>query len=796
MQQTITPDRLADALDGQDDVKILSLDCFDTLLWRDVHAPADLFGLLSAVTADQRVRAESTTRKARTLATRGPNEVTLHEIYRTALPAADATARAAAVAEELALEMRHCHAFAPTVALMRDAKRRGLKIVVVSDTYLEHDQLASLIRAAAGEDVLAMIDRIFCSSEYRRAKNQGLFEDVLRATCARPDSILHVGDNPTADAVAPARHGIRALHLVQFGAATLQRLRQEAAAGRIAAPGAVTFLPQRAALAIAEPGMSDPAETLGFTVLGPVLARFADWVADEADKLATQRPGKIHILFLMRDGHLPKAVFDARYPERRSGALEISRFTATAAGLAMPDTLDRFINSQITHDVGEHFLRQLLVNDVEIKGILRDLPGELRGHALAETLRTKRWAEKIAKRGKGFAKRLAAHIRQQAAPAPGDTLMIVDLGYSGTVQDQIAPLLADMFDVQVAGRYLLLREDWASGLDKDGMIGRDRYDDGLLKALLRSVAVVEQLCTVAHGSAIDYTIDGTPVRAAAGLKGRQSDIRTRVQAGCVAFARAEADATLRPVDAARAQTRHHGAIAALTRFLTMPLPHEVALLDGFQHDGNLGGDYLAPLFDKSAAAAGLKERGLFYLRDAERMYLPAELSGQGVSTMLTHLAFRRFDLNLIHADFCDSHISLPLFVADGTEAFHDSIVATPTHDGFYCAAIPVGAGRFTIGVGFGSRYEWVQIEAMRFIPAQAYFAHGALFDHLALAATPSLEGMEQVAPHLFRCDTRESFVMVPPPEDGAGRVLTLLVTFRPLVQRETVLQPQNAEVVQ
>jgi FMN phosphatase YigB (HAD superfamily) len=187
---------LPHALDDHRRLSMLSLDCFDTLLWRDTHRPADIFALLDGVSPDQRARAESTARKARLLDHRGSGEVTLREIYATLLPDADDAEREAYVTREIAAETRHCYAFAPTVALMREAKRRGLKVVIVSDTYLERDQLETLIRAAAGDEVADLIDRIFCSCEHRSAKAEALFDTVLRQTAVRADRILHIGFRP------------------------------------------------------------------------------------------------------------------------------------------------------------------------------------------------------------------------------------------------------------------------------------------------------------------------------------------------------------------------------------------------------------------------------------------------------------------------------------------------------------------------------------------------------------------------------------------------------------------------
>ncbi len=57
------------------------------------------------------------------------------------MPNASAAERAAAVRDELDAEARHCFAFAPTVALMRAAKAKGIETIIVSDTYLDEKQL-------------------------------------------------------------------------------------------------------------------------------------------------------------------------------------------------------------------------------------------------------------------------------------------------------------------------------------------------------------------------------------------------------------------------------------------------------------------------------------------------------------------------------------------------------------------------------------------------------------------------------------------------------------------------------
>src|SRR3954466_9100067 len=114
-------------------VEILSLDCFDTLIWRSTSAPTDVFADLTLPESNMggRMLAEQAAR-LRAMATTGAKEIHLREVYQCHYPSADAETVQRAVAHELAQERQYAFAFAPTVALIRDAKSRGLKVVIVS----------------------------------------------------------------------------------------------------------------------------------------------------------------------------------------------------------------------------------------------------------------------------------------------------------------------------------------------------------------------------------------------------------------------------------------------------------------------------------------------------------------------------------------------------------------------------------------------------------------------------------------------------------------------------------------
>jgi HAD superfamily hydrolase (TIGR01549 family) len=220
-------------------VEVLSLDCFDTLIWRNTHEPRDVFADLPLAGGgiEPRGWAEGIARRV-AQQRYGRLEVGLDEIHRTLFPRADEAELAASVAAELAIERDHAFAYRPALDLIADARRRGLRIVVVSDMYLTEAQLREHIAAAAGPELLDAFEHVFVSQAHGCAKAGGLFDVVLETLGVPADRVLHVGDNPHADFEAAIRHGMHAALFEQFDAPTAQRLRHEAVAATLVDPAA------------------------------------------------------------------------------------------------------------------------------------------------------------------------------------------------------------------------------------------------------------------------------------------------------------------------------------------------------------------------------------------------------------------------------------------------------------------------------------------------------------------------------------------------------------------------------
>ncbi|MBA2918963.1 hydrolase [Sphingomonas sp. MAH-20] len=754
-------------------VRWLSLDCFDTLVWRDTATPADVFADLDfpGGAIEPRRRAEDAARAWAKLY-RDSFEVSLDDIHERLRPGGDV---AASVEAELAAEARHCFGFEPVKQLIRDAKARGLGVMIVSDTYLDEAQLRALIATAAGADIAALIDRVFPSSAYGMNKSDGLFGPVLEALGAAPGELLHVGDNPVADQVAPSELGINTVHLLQFDDAARARLRLEAAASAMIQPDVrVTrpaWQPHRPLVSLREE--SDPAFALGHDVLGPLLQTYAHWLREERRAIAERSGRRTHLLFLLRDGFLPGRVFEELFADEPARLVEISRHTA--AGASLVD--EAAVRARLFHE-GKYISVGMLAGQFHFK------QGELAKLKLDEladdpdfvaTVLRPEMLRQIVHRSARFADRLMAHLKRVGV-AEGDAVIFADLGYQGSVQDQIAPMLVERMGLQVAGRYLLLREGQQTGLDKRGLIDARHYDQRVLDSLFGPIAVLEQLCTIAQGSVVDYKFDGTPVRKVAGIKSAQSATRDRAQAGAVAFARRSKDVAL-PGDF---EPWRIAAGASLARLLYLPTPEEVEVLLRFDHDVNLGTEALVPLVDSEAAVAGLRSRGLPYLMHANRIYIPGEIRGQGLSLNLSMLAWCRYGLEITTGDMAGFPMTLPVIIADAQGQTLTEIEAHPTHDGYYAMAVPMGAGRFTVGVQWGAVLECVQIESARVHIVESFGTKG---DGLSVPATPVHDGMETLAPGLYRCTSLASLTMVPPPGLKRDVDVMLYIVFRPVVRR-------------
>ncbi|MBX3228807.1 MAG: HAD family hydrolase [Labilithrix sp.] len=795
---------LATLLDEHPEIEVLSLDCFDTILWRNTAAPVDVFYDLAhrpafakwGINARLRVTSEGRARDLKTART-GLPEVTLAEIYRAAFPALRDADVAELAADELAAEAAACVPHPETIALIRAAAARGLSVVVVSDTYFTETELRALLAATLPADAYSAIARVFVSSAIGKPKAGGMFKPVLDALGVRARDVLHVGDNLRADYVAGKAIGMNACHLVHHGPEVEEVLRMQTTAASLLMPAlretAALPSPFRGLFA-AEIGEDDrdAVRSLGYAALGPVLHAFARWLGSELDTLraAGKRPRPI---FLLRDGYLPARVCAAVAGAEVGPCVSISRFASFAASFRSAAEIERYVAAWAG---GGRFLdvaRQLLLTDDEARMIIaRTRKAERPAEAFVREVMKPKIVELVVARSAAYRARMFAHVTTTANVEKGDTLVFVDLGYEGTAQRQLEPVFRDELGVDVQGRYLIAARvpGWQS--TRKGLLDPSWCDDRLISTIVTYVALLENLCAEDAGSTIDYAADasGAPIRARSLVAKEQSARVAPVQDACERFARDAEAYFSRTGHAASVEQLRVYAASALARMLLLPTRTELDYLAGFCLDMNLGADDNLALFDRERGLEGLRRQGLFFLGSeradskAARIAGPVELRAASLTLSLAMVAQQRFGLEMTPNDMTHRREPLGILALRGDVPIRAQVEARATHDGYFAAVVPYGAEDTALGFLLGERSAWVQVESVTRIEASALYTSRETERSEDVSAHLHAEGLTRRAPGLFECTTPEGFLLLaaPPPPKRDTRYVCRIV-FRPVAPR-------------
>lgn len=775
--------------------KRLSLDCFDTILWRRTATPVDVFHDLQhrpafrarGLEAVLRTRAESDARLLQWVR-HGTYEVGLAQIYRTAFPDLGDAEIESLVEDELAAEMQACYAFPGAIALLRDAARRGVPVMVVSDTYLSQSQLQRLLAHCLPSDALAAIDRIACSSEHGVSKAGGLLKRLLERWPISAGAVLHVGDSDRADLQSASALGMRAVLLKHTDESIAAQEQMYAMALGMVEPAVrrerSLARPYHGVLASAG-ALDTPEASIGYAALGPVLHAFARFVLDEREAMAAagERP---KLLFLMRDAHLPRLACEAVAGAPVGVPVRISRFAAFAASFRTRADVERYVSQFANPDYFDAMARQLLLPANVAERVLARARGSRTPIAeFVRQLMRDDVLRAIFDASKRYLAKLRRYLERQAGIEPGDTVVFVDLGYQGTAQRQLEPVFRDEWGVRVVGRYLLSARTPGWERSRRGLLDPSWCDDRTIASIVPYVAVLENLCTSNDTSVVDYTDDGEPVLDDALIGDRQHEQVAAIQREALRFV-ADAERFFAATGDAAAAARRDAALGELVRLVFFPTRGELSRFGSFELDMNLGTRKTLRLHDTAAGLAGLRERGLFFMEnnlDSMRLMRPAELHAAGIEMSTMLLAQHRFGLEIGVRNSTLRCEPMRVVLMCGDELAQERLEALHTHDGWFSLHVPLGAAGMHAGVAFGERLRFVQIDSVTTIPVDVLYGDRESENRLDIGGRVIFDGMLDRGDGLYECTGPASLMIVPPSNDPAGRRLVARVVFRPVVGR-------------
>ena len=329
-----------------------------------------------------------------------------------------------------------------------------------------------------------------------------------------------------------------------------------------------------------------------------------------------------------------------------------------------------------------------------------------------------------------------------------------------------------------------------------GLIDPSWCDDRTIAALVQYVALIEDLCTSDDASVVDYDDQGRPVLAEHVIAREQFERIKPIQARCCELARdAEAffAATGKRPDAHALRT---AALGAIGRILFFPMEREIEYLEGFRLDMNLATIDSFRLFDREQGLTGLRRRGLFFMErnlGSLRTNYPIELRSAGLELTTALLAQHRYAMELVQSDLTLRREQIPVVVVRGDESSSATLDARATHDGFFALLAPVGRCEIDVGVLFGQRYRWVQIESVELVEAGALFGDDESARTIDASSCVSAEGLVDHGGGLFECESDGAFLLVAPrsiaarsARDGApaiARSHVCRIVFRPISPR-------------
>lgn len=788
----VAANELLDLLDQYSGkIKTLSLDCFDTLLWRKYIEPKDVFFDMQhhpvfqthGISALNRVDTESHARGLKYIK-EGHHEVNLEDIYKTGYPSLNQTEINKLIEAEIEAEVNACYGYPHILELIRAAHQRGLRIIVVSNTYLMEHQLRHLLASVLPEDIFAMLSKIFCSCDYNYTKNNGLFVRVLQNINEPSSTFLHIGDNHAADFASARHYGLNAAHLIQFNNKLTEYLRMQSVAATLIDTSIHHLRPMsspfRGLFATAHADTTKPESLVGYFSMGPIMYAFARYLNEEIEQL--KREGKRpKVLFMMRDAYLPSLACEALTGNSLGTRVRISRFCAIASSFRNKKDIESYLVSITNPKLFEYICKQLLITEPRSRDIIqRANSAEFPSYAFAKLILEEGTVEHICQQSTQYWLRMKKYLLKEIDLAAGDTVVFVDIGYLARAQRVLTPIFKNDMDIDVIGRYFISLNALEWQKTRSGLLDPSHYDDRTLQTICNGASLLEELCCSGDKSVVDFDEDGNPIFSDSNTKSSQIEKTKLIQSESLRFINDAKQFFSTVGSTPSIGTLRDAAITELTRRSYFPTKEEIEYLDDYRHEVNFGTDeVLTTVENGEKELRNLRHQGLTFsnlnaygLRYNHFMLPLTQLvqGRHGFGTILDDLTMRREPILTLTSK--DKIISKQI------------IDAISTYDGYFSLWIHLDKNYAQIAMLFGINYKALQIDGAELITADTFYSTKQKEKFTDITPYLLFNQMNKKEDQFFECVGENAALIIPTnalPKENENYVLR--VTFRPIIRR-------------
>lgn len=596
-------------------IRLLSVDVFDTLLFRACREPNDIF--------------EETGRRAqsRGVLCRG---ITPHEFKAVRIAAMDSAYRNSktepylediysSIPEhfgernkildiELEAEADACYLNPSIVSLMLTCKSLGIKIALLSDTYLGRQRVINLLRNAGFP--VDLVEQVMVSVDERCMKATGLLFRKLLANNKdmSPQEILHIGDNIKSDVESANHEGLQTCHYDVIPFDSTGVMDYEATRHGDLLPGLCSLRKLAMVLDAELPTDERGWFKFGAGILGPFMSAFCDWVIDSAlaEKAEIITP-------FMREATILTPLIRKAISDRGIDIPVLPLFVSReAVVLAGQERVDKnFVRSFFENreyfrvndlfrslDLSDHIGQFFPFADIylgEAWGVETEngktLFDELQ-RFLLDTKIVQRIEETIQHRRHLLTKYLEQTFNNSKCVAT------VDLGFLGQIQKAI-----DSVRKRGGRRYRLIHlmafgkdnfgELLSSGVEIRGFAGSAGQHLDLINTIHRSAPIIEQMLMGREGSTVGYSklSDSSiePVLERNPISECEHQSKHIVQQGINQFQKLWLLFCLQKPDTVKKSIiDRKGWCQLVHRLIDMPTPEEARLIGDLHNDCNFG----------------------------------------------------------------------------------------------------------------------------------------------------------------------------------------------------------------
>ena len=595
------------------DCEYVSFDLFDTLLERNVARPTDIFTLVGSQAglagisaerfAEDRKQAEGNARSKSE-----KDEISHAEIYTELSRINRKTGKFAGKLKqlEISLEKKYMAPKAVGLKLLSLTHKLEKKILIISDTYLEKQVIADMVKDCIPE----MDYALYVSSDSGNTKHTGkLFAQILVEHDLTPDAMIHVGDNEHSDRTVPEEMGIKTYKINRSHDAFIghpyygktwkkyfidrkKSLGQSLCTAIIA--NRLFAMNRRNCLELKDAYLSP--YNIGYTLLGPLLLGFSQFLVRTARE---QKYSKL--FFISRDGYYMKVAYDII--RSYAPGLPESAYLFSSRRLLYSSTMSDLdsvleVADRDYHDttLGNFLKNRFNLDPDKNRKYLRKRIRKAGFGSLDSGISRYRNHDKLIDLLKSLQRMVIQQNRDVSTEYTGyleslgitDGAAFVDIGYCGTIQKAVRRLIG----VKAGGIYLItwdaVRKLEGLGLHQDAYLG-DAVSSGHL--FNRYIQLFELFFSATHPSviAVEKREGGyDPVYDDVALPGYTGVVFSALHKGAIDFVRQYTELNHQVMFKSEANLEPGMVVEPLYHFFQNPHPDDALLFGGISFEDKFG----------------------------------------------------------------------------------------------------------------------------------------------------------------------------------------------------------------